>query len=145
MIQRITSREGVKKIFSLAEQFTTASESALYDPETMLTTWDYLLKNKLGVLITYTKKGKAVGVIGGIKHPDMTSGIMTATESFWFVDPEHRGIGLFLLKAFEDWAKEEGCKRILMMALLDSLPEKAIRIYQQAGYKPLEVTYIKEV
>ena len=77
--------------------------------------------------------------------PDPNTGEMLATEFFWFVNPESRGSGLKLLKVFEKWAKEKGCKKVIMVHLSDSMPEKIRNIYLRFGYKVAETHYIKEV
>jgi GNAT superfamily N-acetyltransferase len=64
---------------------------------------------------------------------------------------ECRGRGLELLAAFESWARENNCNRIIMVHLLDSGPEKKnmsrilSRLYARLGFTAVETHYVKEI
>jgi GNAT superfamily N-acetyltransferase len=88
---------------------------------------------------------KMVGALGCIKAEDPHSGELTAIETFWMVDPERRGKGTILLKYFDRWAKEEGCKKKAMIHLEDSLPDKLKKIYEKKGYQLVESHYMAVV
>lgn len=91
--------------------------------------------------------GELAGGLGCIKAPDLHSGEMMAIETFWYVRPECRArmMGMDLLFAFEQWAKDEGCKRIAMIHLADSSPDRLERLYRSLGYQLAEKHYVKEV
>jgi GNAT superfamily N-acetyltransferase len=91
--------------------------------------------------------GEVKGGIGGIIGPDLHSGESIAVETFWFVAPGFRGgWGAYeLWKKFEEWAKENGCKKIGMTHLVDSHPDRLKRVYEARGYKLAELHYLREI
>jgi len=66
-------------------------------------------------------------------------------ESFWYVDENHRGQGLKLLIKGQQVAKEMGAKRMMMVFLENSMPEKVKSIYERMDYKLIQTTYFKEL
>jgi GNAT superfamily N-acetyltransferase len=87
---------------------------------------------------------EVTGCIGGVIYPDLYSGSLVATEFFWFVREQKRGPGIRLYKAFEDWAREQGCSQIRMVHLMDSMPDKLAKFYTHFGYEPSEVHFLKQ-
>lgn len=85
------------------------------------------------------------GAIGGIKARDLHNGELIAIETVWFVNPKFRGKGIALLNKFEEWAKEEGCTKIAMIHLQDSMPDSLKSFYEKRGYKHVESHYVREV
>lgn len=100
-----------------------------------------------GIAKTYIDEENGVfrGAIGFIISNDLHSGEKIAIETFWFVPPEHAGIGGELFKVFEAEAKKAGCKKTAMIHLVDSYPERLKSFYEKNGYRLLESHYIKEV
>lgn len=136
----------IERLGELAEKFYASSEFLQgFSLEVFRESWTSFLSSGLGVIFVLEADGKLMGAIGGLKYPDPNSGEWTATEFFWFVDEACRGKGLLLLKRFEEWARGQGCKKILMVHLLDLMPEKVKRVYERYGYKAIEVHYAKEV
>jgi GNAT superfamily N-acetyltransferase len=145
MIERL-SIENIEDLAVIAENFYSSSEFLNdFNMEVFKKSWSMFLNDGDGVIFVSRKDGEITGTIGGCKYPDPNSGEMLATEFFWFVNPESRGDGLKLLKTFEKWAEEEGCKKVIMVHLSDSMPEKVKHIYERFGYKAAETHYIKEV
>ena len=114
-------------------------------PEVFIRNWTKFLENELGVIYTLHSEGNVVGAIGGVRFNDVNSDELIATEFFWFVKQGYRGYGMQLLQKFEDWAKEHGVTKIIMVHLHDLMPDKLRRIYKRYGYKEVETHYIKEV
>lgn len=91
----------------------------------------------------------ALVVDGGVllaaaqQHP--FADVRYAMETVWWVDPEVRGgsTALRMLRAYEDWAREQGCA-FIQMAALATFP-RAGMIYERCGYKPTETHYMKEL
>jgi GNAT superfamily N-acetyltransferase len=83
-------------------------------------------------------------MLGAIKYPDLQNGKMAATECFWYVHPDSRGRGTSLLKAYEQWADEQGCKKKIMVHLMDSMSDRLKNLYERKGYRAMEVHYVKE-
>ena len=145
MIRKITKDE-IPILASLGEEFYKASGlSGSFNMAHFTAQWTVLLDAGMGVIFVAFDGETPIGVLAGIKTQDLNSGIWQAGEMAWFVTEKHRGQGIRLLKTFEAWAKEQGCKRIAMAYLCASMPETVKRIYRLLGYKEIEVTYSKEV
>ena len=82
------------------------------------------------------------GVIGAIlfKHP--FSGELVVSETFWWVDPEHRGAGIRLMREAERWAMERGARK---MQMGEPAGSEMAKFYERAGYAPIEATYQREL
>ena len=134
------------KLNGVAERFFESSEFLdNFDIEIFKNSWTALLDSGVGVIFALIRDEEIHGVIGGVKYPDLNSGVLCATEFFWFVDKAHRGRGLTLLKRFEMWAGEHGCKKIFMVHMADLMPDAVKKIYARKGYKKMETHYVKEV
>lgn len=104
-----------------------------------------MVKSRKCAIFMLRGGGKVCGAIGGIKAEDLHCGELIAVETFWFVNPVHRGHGLRLLELFEIWAKEEGCCKVAMIHLDDSMPETLKKLYGRRGYRLIESHYVREV
>ena len=144
MIKQVTIDE-LPKLLHLASKFY--SLSAFLDgfkPEIWIKSWTLFIRNGTGVIFAlFDDNQEAHGALGALKAPDINGGFLIASEAFWFTEESHRGKGLYLLKAYEKWAKACGCKLVAMGYLTDSMPEKVRQIYEKCGYKQSEVTYVK--
>ncbi len=89
-----------------------------------------------GVLVS-ERDGQVVGMIGYVLFPHFISGEMTASEAFWWVEPEHRGDGIKLLREAEKRAKQAGALRMQMIAPND----KVAQLYERFGYAFVESAY----
>ena len=71
-------------------------------------------------------------------------GVM-ASEHFWYVLPEHRGIGAIrILEAGIEWAKARGCTHFIGNAsrLAGELHDKICAIYEKMGFTLFETSYL---
>lgn len=109
--------------------------------------WADLLERGAGVIFAFDDDaGHWAGMLGGILHEDIYSGINTASEMFWYVREGYRGTrGMRLYREFERWAICSGCRKIVMVHLCDSMPEKLDRVYRGLGFLPAEVHYVKSL
>jgi GNAT superfamily N-acetyltransferase len=89
--------------------------------------------------------GKIVGGICIIFVESMLDGVLECSELFWYVDDEYRGKGISLLLHAEKYAKQNGAKRMIMMYLINSMPDKLEKLYTRMGFRELERSYIKEL
>jgi GNAT superfamily N-acetyltransferase len=146
MIYRYLEKTEIYKISDLARQFAVDSSFAESDMAHVEKFWNNVIDNGSGAVYAAVENKTVIGAIGMIKHPDIHCGKMTAVECFWVVLKEYRksNIGIELLKEFERWADENGCKRKGMIHLADSMPDKLKVLYERLGYKLLELHYIKE-
>jgi GNAT superfamily N-acetyltransferase len=118
-----------------------------FNLDVFLQNWCVLLSSNIGVIWKLEKDGDLVGMLGGMLTPDLLDGSLTATETFWYVLPQHRlGIGgIQLLMTFEKWAKQVGAKRVIMAHLTSHNSETLEKLYKRRGFKPMEIFYSKEL
>lgn len=114
-------------------------------PDVFIRNWTSLLSEDRGVFFGLFKEDRFVGGLGAVICPDLNNGQLMAVETFWYVQPQHRGRGLRLLREFEKWAKERGARRVAMLHLLKLHPAEMNTLYKRLGYRPVEVNYIKEL
>lgn len=70
--------------------------------------------------------------------------IKYASETVWWISPDHRGTAATdMLAAYEGWAAEQGCA-FAGMAALASFP-RAGTIYRRRGYREAETHYLKRL
>jgi GNAT superfamily N-acetyltransferase len=113
-----------------------------FSEEVFLSNWYKFYDLGWGVILGDFSGDELNGAIGGVVSPDACGGDLMATELFWFVFPGKRGsTGIRLLRAFEDWAKENGAERIRMSAR----SERPINLLERVGYRREEVLMIKEI
>lgn len=106
--------------------------------------WQTYYALGIGKIMVVRHSGRVVAAMGCLRVPDLYTGEMVASEVFWFVLPEHRGVGLALLDAYEKWARDEGCREVRMIHLSGLMPERLKALYQRRGYCEVEVAYGKE-
>jgi len=145
MIERATI-DRLRELMPLIEEFYASSKFLKgFNADHCEKMWINFITNNLGVIFLLMDKEEIIGFLAALKYPDINSGELIATEMAWFVKSDHRGKGLLLLKRFEEWAREEKCKGIIIVHLMDSMPEQLKRIYEKRGYKAIEINYTKEI
>lgn len=108
------------------------------DPDAMARTAAGMLDADDKALFVLEVNGAVRGMLGMFLFVHPFTGARTATELFWWVDPAHRGAGLRLLKAGQQWAREVGAGSLLMIAPGDDVA----RFYERLGYLKVETTYV---
>lgn len=93
-----------------------------------------------GILVT-ERGGEIVGMIGFIVHTHFISGEKVGGEVFWWVEPEHRGEGVKLIKEAEKRVRQAGAKQFQMIAPND----RVANLYRRMGYEFVETTYQKNL
>ena len=99
-----------------------------------------LITSESSVMLVLEKNGHVEGMIGMLCTPHFLSGDMFAGEVCWWINPEHRGNGVRLMKSAEDWSREHGATSIQMVAP----NERVGRLYERLGYKLTEMSYQKQ-
>ncbi len=113
--------------------------------EIFIKNWTALIQNGMGRIFGLYQQGQFVGALGAIIMPDINDGELTATECFWFVGKEHRGVGVRLLLYFVKYAKEIGCVRVNMVHLFNEHANKLSKLYVKMGFSPIETHYVKSL
>jgi ribosomal protein S18 acetylase RimI-like enzyme len=96
------------------------------------------------VFLVVEKAGHLVGMAGALVYPFYFNlKHRTAQEVFWWVNPEHRGIGSQLFDALVAEVKAMGAQSLSMIAL-----ENATWVggfYEKRGFRPSERSFIKGI
>ena len=138
MIRRATV-DDTPRMIEMGQHFVMDTEYARLvsvSPERLADTIASVLSNPDGVVLL-SGNGKATGMIAMLAYDHPFSGERTAFEIVWWVEPEARGDGVRLLRAAEDWAREQGAKHMQMVAPNDRVG----MLYQRLGYAPVETSF----
>ena len=107
------------------------------DADTILALGVRLLEQ--GTILVADKENAPIGMLGLIILPHLFSGQPHCSEVFWWVDPEHRGCGIRLLRAGEAWAWDHGATSMHVSA-----PDTRVgALYERLGYQKVETAYIR--
>ena len=111
-----------------------------FDPISFETTLSVLMEDGLLLVVGDPLVGAAgIMVFPAYFNLDHTM----ATEVLWWLEPEHRGCGRAFLSEIETRTKAAGVT-VLMMGCMEALrPEGMARMYQQAGYRPMDHFFYK--
>lgn len=102
-----------------------------------------LMKSVYKTALVMTIDEKIVGVIAGVIGQSMVSVEPVMQELIWFVSKGYRKYGCKLLKRFEQFSKDRGCKQLLMVHLGNTNREIMECFYKRSGYELMECQYIK--
>ena len=80
-------------------------------------------------------------VLCGVMAPHYLTGEPTAFKTAWYALPAARGLGAYLLRAFESWAKTKGARRLIVAGR----QERTLTLLSRLGYAPLETVYAKDL
>lgn len=96
---------------------------------------------ELGTVYVSELDGTLDGMIGFLLFDHPLSGEKTASEIFWWVEPEARGTGLRLLNTMKRSAKASGAVKMQMIAPTDEVAA----IYDRLGYSKIETHYQRAI
>ncbi len=117
--------------------------------ETFLETLKVLVDHPDGdLLVLESKGGRALGLMGifAIKSPIGDED--TANEKFFYILPEHRGMGgMRLINFAMEWASENNCKKFLITAsrLANVEHDKVCGFYKKLGFEHFETVFVRDV
>jgi GNAT superfamily N-acetyltransferase len=134
----------VPRLVEMGRRFRAESAYALRladNPAQMATMAEYLIASDNGLVLVVERDGLLVGMIGVLVFPHPLSGALTAGEVVFWVEPEHRGYGVRLMRRAEQWAIARGATT---MQMVSPTPEVG-QFYARLGYHALEVAYEKEL
>lgn len=141
MIREATA-DDIPRLVDMGRRFLTETVYAgrvLVNPAAMARTLRLLLESDAGALFVSEQDGTVTGMIGLLVFEHPITGERAAQELFWWVEPEHRGYGIRLLKRGEQWAAAVGAQHLHMIA-----PTAAVgQLYERLGYGYLEAAYQK--
>lgn len=146
---RAAKEEDFPRMLEMGRAFFIESgfnQEAEWDDESTLVMFRQVLSG--GGLFVSDYGGQLVGMVGALAFPFyFNAHHMTAQELFWWVSPEYRrGVsGMKLLRAVEQWAKDKGCKTMMMISLPKLADSPAAAVYEKTGYRASEQTFIKVI
>ena len=141
---RAATEADIATMVAMGQRFRNESVYAARlaeNPDQMAAHGRMLLASDDGLLLVAARDGEVVGMIGALIFVHHLSGALTAAESFFWVNPDARGCGVRLLRAFERWARTRGATTVQMIAPTPEVEQ----LYARLGYAPLEVAYTKEL
>lgn len=146
---RPATPDDMPRILEMGERFFETAgwpEIAEWDAPSMERTLGYLMEADTGCIFVAETEDGIVGMTGGMLNPFYFNlSHLTGQELFWWVEPEHRGVGSGLFDALEAWAKAAGAMSFSMIALDRLKPDVLGRIYQRRGYRASEHSYIRRL
>ena len=100
-----------------------------------------LIRAPNGTMLVEERAGCIVGMIGVIATEHPHSGEPVMSELCWYVEPDARGTGVRLLLAAENWGRDLGVTKSIVVS-----PNEAVSaLYERLGYQPLERQFIKDL
>ena len=90
--------------------------------------------------------GVIAGIVGGLAVPlYCNNDVFVGTEMFFYVRLNYReqGVGLLLIKAIEEGARELGLTLWHVVAFDHLDGARVSELYKKLGYKPAEHNYVK--
>lgn len=151
MSVRTATLDDLDAYVTLAADFHNASPMrgiAEFDPVGLRAFIASLLENTDALVLVAEIEGQIVGITGCLLYPLYFSpSFHVVQELWWWLTPQARGhgIGKKLYESIESWARNKNAKAVFMIALEDERSEIMQTIYRQAGFRPLERTFIKEL
>ena len=133
------------RLCELFERFRVSSPYAQYgppNPAVSTALLERLIAADDGVILVTEHDGVVMGLIGLLVSPHPMSGERVATELLWWLEPEHRGAGAWLLRRAERWAQAQHAVRMLVVS--PQSPDVDC-LYQTLGYAPMETAWHKSL
>ncbi len=113
---------------------TTYRADVAENPTQMAIFLEMLIAGPQGLVLVADGAGGPVGMIGVLIYTNPLSAEVMASEMFWWMNPEQRGMGVRLLKRAEQWARAQGATKMQVSA-----PTAAVaQLYERLGYHELE-------
>lgn len=100
-----------------------------------------------GCLLLAYSDNEPVGLLWGWSHPLPWSKAKLAYDTILYVVPEKRksAVGVRLMKAWEEWAKEQGAVEVQISIASGIHEEETCRFYERMGYSYIGQQFRKEL
>lgn len=123
--------------------FAEAKLPGTFRADIWLNAWESYMRLGMAVILIAEAGDTILGGIGGLFYNNPNTGDKVLTEAFWFVDPEHRGQGIKLLKSLENWAIQNQVAQMGICHFVHLNAEALNNLYLRLGFEPVEVFYRK--
>lgn len=118
-----------------------------FDAEKTAAMLGNLIENPQAVALVDEKEGQIVGMMGGFVMEHLFGHDKVAADIGLYVVPQYRGTSTAprLLRAFEDWAKENGARDIVLGISTEVTAEATRGLYMKLGYEQSGYLMRKEI
>lgn len=108
---------------------------------------ELLLGSERGCVLVAELQGELIGVYVGVVGDAFFSTDRIAQDLLLYVEPEHRGgmTAMRLIKAFENWAWQQGAAQIRPGISVGGDYTTAARLYEAAGFDVCGYTFVKKL
>ncbi len=145
LVSRRATADDLPTLVAMFQQFVASTQYAKYVGQDAVYCTGAIadLINSCTSAVFVVGDDPIFGMLGVSVFVQPFSGEIVASEHFWWLDPEHRGHGPWLLRRAERWAKTLGATRMTMMAPIDK-PDVAT-IYGKLGYNEVERIFQRDL
>lgn len=143
---RFAAEHDIGRLVEMGRNFHSSSiyaDKVRFNEDALAASLRMFIASDIAVVMVTEQNENVVGVIGGIVGPHYLTGENAASELFWWVEPEHRGVGLPLLGAYEDEIAIRGARYSGMICPVGS--GNVEKIYAKRGYEPMETIFYREM
>ncbi len=136
----------IPRLVAMFAEFVASSQYAKYvgnDPKHSAAMMERLIGQDDSAVFVVDSEDGVIGMLGVMVFTQPFSGERIASELFWWLDPAHRGHGVWLLRRAENWARQHGAKHMNMMAPSDK--PRVAEIYEAIGYDFVERVYSRNL
>lgn len=150
VVAETTIREAVPsdvpRLAEMFSEFVASSQYAKYvgnHPTFASRAIERMIGNPAAAVFVVDAEQGIIGMLGVLTFEQPFSGELIASELFWWLDPNHRGHGCWLLKRAERWARERGAVRMSMMSPVDK--PRVASTYMAMGYTEVERVFQRDL
>jgi GNAT superfamily N-acetyltransferase len=144
---RLPERSEIPALVEMGRRFHAASgysDIATFDANSVSSMLASMIDGENFVFLVVEKKGELLGGAGALIFPCyLNLAHRTAQELFWYVDPEHRGVGIRLFDALCSEVKRKGAESLMMITLESLKPELVGAFYERRGFRNISRSFIK--
>lgn len=143
---RTATNDDIVHFIRMGRDFAVAAGEP-FDRESLVQHLEWIIDTENTTALVAETDAGIVGIIAGIFFPTFwDQSKITATEMWWWVDPQARGskVGIELMNALESWARDNGAFRLSMMMIAGVAPGIE-KLYRRQGYRLHEQTFLKEL
>jgi GNAT superfamily N-acetyltransferase len=140
----------VPSIMKMGRHFYDASpypEFAEYDEDAVGGVFARMIaSDQAAIIVASYGDDDPFGCIGLMLSPlFFAPGMTVCNELFWWVEPEQRGCGMYLVEAGEEWARGKGADVLAMSAIVEMEGDRIARMYERRGMVRAETTFMKGI
>lgn len=143
---RLAESNDVSALVALVRTFITTTAYRRFvgeSPEHIERTVRWMLTNEDAAIFVALAEEQIIGLLGVVAFAHPLSGQREAVELFWWLNPDRRGWGGWLLRRAEKWARSRQCVALQMVAPYDNTHVQGM--YRRVGYQPMEVAFQKDL